>query len=201
MKIDNSGYIFKGILLLVCGVLFAFFPGVISWTFYIIGGIVVIGSAVTSLGGITQGDGSLLPAGGIGVVIGLFIMYLPKIISAHISIIVGLIILIISIVQIFKALTKEMKKGLKIFQLIFGIALLLGSLFLIFTPSKGGNLIRIIVGIIMMGYAAFNFYVAYVINERNGGVITNNSSSDKYDNIVDTSGHDVPEDNNTPKIQ
>ena len=53
----------------------------------------------------------------------------------------------------------------------------------------------------MMGYAAFNFYVAYVINERNGGVITNNSSSDKYDNIVDTSGHDVPEDNNTPKIQ
>lgn len=200
MKIDNTGYIVKGILLAVCGVLFAFFPNVISWTFYIIGGIIVAGSILTGLGGITQGDGSLLPAGGIGAAIGLFIMCLPKVISAHISIIVGLIILIISIVQIVKALTKEMKKGLKILQLSFGIILLLGSVFLIFDPFKGGNIIRIIVGIIMIGYAAFNFYVAYVINERNGGVITNTSSANKYDNIIDTSGHDVPDDN-TPKIQ
>lgn len=200
MKIDNTGYIVKGILLAVCGVLFAFFPNVISWTFYIIGGIIVAGSILTGLGGITQGDGSLLPAGGIGAAIGLFIMCLPKVISAHISIIIGLIILIISIVQIVKALTKEMKKGLKILQLSFGIILLLGSVFLIFDPFKGGNIIRIIVGIIMIGYAAFNFYVAYVINERNGGVITNTSSANKYDNIIDTSGHDVPDDN-TPKIQ
>ena len=201
MKIDNSGYIVKGILLAVCGICFAFFPGVISWTFYIIGGIILIGSALTALGGMTHGDGSLLPAGGIGVAIGLFIMYLPKVISAHISVIVGIIIMIISIIQIVKALTKEMKKGLKIFQLVFGIILLLGSVFLIFDPFKGGNIIRIIVGIIMIGYALFNFYVAYVINERNGGVISNTSSTGKYDNIIDTSGHDVSDDNDTPKIQ
>ena len=164
MKIDNTGYIVKGILLAVCGVCFAFFPNVISWTFYIIGGIIVAGSVLTGLGGITQGDGSLLPVGGIGAAIGLFIMCLPKVISAHISIIVGFIILIIAIVQIIKALTKEMKKGFKIFQLVFGIILLIGSVFLIFDPFKGGNIIRIIVGIILIGYALFNFYVAYVIN-------------------------------------
>lgn len=201
MKIDNTGYIVKGILLAVCGVCFAFFPNVISWTFYIIGGIIVAGSVLTGLGGITQGDGSLLPVGGIGAAIGLFIMCLPKVISAHISIIVGFIILIIAIVQIIKALTKEMKKGFKIFQLVFGIILLIGSVFLIFDPFKGGNIIRIIVGIILIGYALFNFYVAYVINERNGGVVSNTSAAKKYDDIIDTVGHDVPDNNNTPKLQ
>ena len=201
MKIDNTGYIVKGILLAVCGVCFAFFPNVISWTFYIIGGIIVAGSVLTGLGGITQGDGSLLPVGGIGAAIGLFIMCLPKVISAHISIIVGFIILIIAIVQIIKALTKEMKKGFKIFQLVFGIILLIGSVFLIFDPFKGGNIIRIIVGIILIGYALFNFYVAYVINERNGGGVSNTSAAKKYDDIIDTVGHDVPDNDNTPKLQ
>lgn len=201
MKIDNTGYIVKGILLAVCGVCFAFFPNVISWTFYIIGGIIVAGSVLTGLGGITQGDGSLLPVSGIGAAIGLFIMCLPKVISAHISIIVGFIILIIAIVQIIKALTKEMKKGFKIFQLVFGIILLIGSVFLIFDPFKGGNIIRIIVGIILIGYALFNFYVAYVINERNGGVVSNTSAAKKYDDIIDTVGHDVPDNDNTPKHQ
>ena len=56
MKIDNSGYIFKGILLLVSGVLFAFFPGVVSWIFYIIGGIIIIGSIFTFIGGLGSGD-------------------------------------------------------------------------------------------------------------------------------------------------
>ena len=201
MKIDNTGYIVKGILLAVCGVCFAFFPNVISWTFYIIGGIIVAGSVLTGLGGITQGDGSLLPVGGIGAAIGLFIMCLPKVISSHISIIVGFIILIIAIVQIINALTKEMKKSFKIFQLVFGIILLIGSVFLIFDPFKGGNIIRIIVGIILIGYALFNFYVAYVINERNGGVVSNTSAAKKYDDIIDTVGHDVPDNDNTPKLQ
>ena len=201
MKIDNSGYIIKGILLAVCGVCFAFFPNVISWTFYIIGGIIVIGSVLTALGGITKGDGSLLPAGVIGAAAGLFVMCLPKIISAHISILVGLTILIIAIIQIIRALTREMKKGLKVFQLIFGIVLLIASVFLIFDPFKGGNIIRIIVGIILICYALFNFYVAYVINERNGGVVNSSSAAKKYDDIIDTVGHDVSDSDNHTKIQ
>ena len=84
---------------------------------------------------------------------------------------------------------------------IFGIILLIGSVFLIFDPFKGGNVIRIIVGIIMIGYALFNFYVAYVINERNGGVISAPSAAKKYDDIIDTVGHDVPDNDNTPKLQ
>ena len=168
MKIDNSGYIFKGILLTVCGVLFAFFPGVLSWIFYIIGGIIIIGSVVTVLGGLGSGDvSSLLPAGAIGVLIEILVMYLPKIITAQMSVIAGIILGIVAITQIVKSLSKDFTKGLKLGQLIFGVVLLVCSMFLMFNPFKGGNIIRIIIGIVMLLFAAFNYYVAYTIKQRN----------------------------------
>ena len=195
MKIDNSKYIFKGISLLICGVLFAFFPGVLSWIFYVLGGIIIIGSAFTVLGGIGSGDGGgLLPAGIVGVLIGLLVMSLPKIITANISIIAGAALAVIAITQIVKALSKELTKGLKIFQLVFGIMMLVASIFFIFNPFKGGNIIRIIIGVIMIGFAAFNFYVAYVINERNGGVISSG-------NVIDAHGYEVNDDKDQKHLQ
>jgi len=168
MKIDNSSYVFKGILLTVCGVLFAFFPGVLSWIFYIIGGMIIAGSVITVLGGLSSGDGaSLLPAGLVGSLIGLLVMYLPKIITAQMSVIAGIILSVAAVTQIVKALSKDFTKGLKLGQLIFGIVLLICSIFLIFNPFKGGNILRIIIGIVMLLFAAFNFYVAYVIKQRN----------------------------------
>ena len=100
------------------------------------------------------------------------------------SVIAGVIIAVIAITQIIKALSKELTKRMKIFQLIFGVLMLVGSIFLIFNTSDGGNIIRIIIGLVMIGFAAFNFYVAYVINERNGGVISS-------DGVIDTHGYEV----------
>ena len=100
MKIDNSGYLFKAILLTACGILLTFFPGVLAWVFYIIGGIIIIGSLLTGLGG---GDGgSLFSVGMVGAGIGLFVMFLPKLISIHIAGIAGAA-LVASGVFIFKS--------------------------------------------------------------------------------------------------
>ena len=194
MKIDNSGYIIKGILLLICGILFAFFPGVLSWIFYIIGGIIIIGSVLTGLKSFGGEGGSLLPVGIVGALIGLFVMYIPRFIVSKMSLIAGLILAVISITQIVKALSKELTKGLKISQLIFGIVLLVSSVFLIFNPFRGGKIIRFIVGMVMLAFAAFNFYVAYVISERNGQVITNND-------IIDTNAPEVPDDTTQNRLQ
>lgn len=195
MKIDNSGYIFKGILLLVSGVLFAFFPGVVSWIFYIIGGIIIIGSIFTFIGGLGSGDaGGLLPTSIVGAFIGLVVMYLPRIITSQISVIAGAIIAVIAITQIIKALNKELTKRMKIFQLVFSVLMLVGSIFLIFNPFHGGKIIRIIIGLVMIGFAAFNFYVAYVINERNGGVIST-------DGVIDTHGYEAKDDSNSKHIK
>lgn len=191
MKIDNTRYIIKAILLLVCGILFAFFPGVISWVFYIIGGAIIIGSLFTALSSLGDG-GSLLPAGVVGVLIGLLVIYIPKFIASQMSVITGIILGILAITQIVKSLSKELTKGLKLLQLIFGIALLVSSVFLIFNPFKGGHIIRIIIGLVIIGFAAFNFYVAYVISERNGEVIDSS-------NIIDSNAYDV-HDNNDQKL-
>ena len=119
-------------------------------------------------------------------------MYLPKIISSQISIISGIILAVVAITQIVKALSKDLTKKIKVLQLVFGCLLLVGSIFFIFNP-KGENIIRIIIGLVMIGFAAFNFYVAYVINERNSGVISS-------DNIIDTHGYES-KDNDHTKIQ
>ena len=194
MKIDNTGYIIKGILLAVCGVLFAFFPGVLSWIFYIVGGIIIVSSLLTGLSSLGGDGGSLMPAGIVGVLIGLFVLYIPKFISKSMSVVAGFILAVISITQIVKALSKELTKGLKIFQLIFGIFLLIASVFLIFNPFHGGKVVRFLVGLLMLAFAAFNFYVAYVISERNGEVINSND-------VIDANGFEVHDNSDQKRLQ
>ena len=192
MKIDNSGYLFKAILLTVCGVLLTFFPGVLAWVFYIIGGIVIIGSLLTGFSG---GDGgSLFSVGMVGAGIGLFIMYLPKLISTHIAGIAGLILVIVGIIQIVRSRKKDFTNGMKTVQLVFGILLLVAGLFFMFNPFHASKIIRILTGVVLLLFAAFNYYVVYVINQRNAGNIS--SSSGSSPDIIDTSGVEKPDEIN-----
>lgn len=196
MKIDSSGYTIKGVLLTICGVVLTFFPGILTWFFYIVGGIVIIGSLFTVLGSLGGGDGlSLTPAAMVGAGIGLLIMSLPKLVSAHISTIAGIILTIIAIVQIVKAKNKDLTQGLKIFQLVFGILMLIAGLFLMFSPFKPNMAIRIITGVVCLLFAAFNFYIVYVIKQRNGDGVSASG------NIIDVAGHDVPDSNETKRIE
>lgn len=191
---DKSSYIFKGVLLLVCGILFGFFPGVLSWVFYIIGGIIIIGSALTSLSGLTSGDGgSLMPAGIVGGLIGLLVIYIPKFITAKMSVISGIILAIIAITQIVKSLKMDDENKLRIFQLIFGILLLVGSIFLMFRNSDDNTIIRISIGVIMLLFSAFNFYIAYVIDQRYNGKTSSFKASENPDIIDVDSFTEKPE--------
>ncbi len=191
MKIDNSGYLFKAILLTACGILLTFFPGVLTWVFYIIGGIIIIGSLLTGLGG---GDGgSLFSVGMVGAGIGLFVMFLPKLISIHIAGIAGAALVIVGIVQIVKSRKKDLSNGMRTVQLIFGILLLVAGIFFMFNPFHASKIIRILTGVVLLLFAAFNYYVVYVINQRNAGKISSNSSSS---NVIDTSGVEKPDEIN-----
>lgn len=168
MKLDNTGYIFKGILLVISGVLIAFFPGVISWIFYIIGAVVIIGSVGTMLGGFSSGGGgSLIPAGIAGILIGAFVMYLPKIVMVQIPLIAGIVLAIIAVTQLIKAAGSKVPEGQKLPHIILGVIVLLGALFLIFNPFKASAIVRMMIGVVMLLLAAFNFYVAYTISQRN----------------------------------
>lgn len=191
MKIDNSGYLFKAILLTACGILLTFFPGVLAWVFYIIGGIIIIGSLLT---GLTGGEGgALFSVGMVGAGIGLFIMYLPKLISSHIAVIAGMVLVIVGIVQIVKSRKKDLSNGMRNVQLVFGILLLVAGIFFMFNPFHASKIIRILTGVLLLLFAAFNYYVVHVINQRNAGNSGGNSSSP---DIIDASGVEKPDEIN-----
>ena len=86
MKIDNSGFTAKCIILIISGALIAFFPQVITWMFYILGGIIIVSCLFIMLTSMGSGDGSLMSSGSIvGILIGVGIMFLPKILTIGIT--------------------------------------------------------------------------------------------------------------------
>ncbi|MBQ3855092.1 MAG: hypothetical protein II762_00185, partial [Ruminococcus sp.] len=69
-----NGYT-KGVLLIVAGLLIAFFPGLISGIFYTIGGIILAFSIVSLIAGIGTFGGKILGGGSIaGIIIGIVII-------------------------------------------------------------------------------------------------------------------------------
>ncbi len=168
MKIDNSGYIAKAVLLIIGGSLFAFFPNIIKYTFLGIGAIIVIGSVLTMLTSMGSGDGGLMGSAGIGgILVGVFVAFLPKIITFGIGLIGGIVLLILGIIRFVKAFSSDKAKDLKTLNIIFGIGMLIVALVLLSHPFSAGSFARFAVGIVLIVYGIYNIYIAYAISERN----------------------------------
>ena len=167
MKKIRSDYITKGIVLTISGALIGFFPGVISLLFYIIGGIIIVGSVFMLLGGLGEGmDGSLFGSGIAGIIIGAIVCLLPRLISVGIPIIAGIIFLYSGISRLISALKGGKSPTAKKAGIIFGAVLSVFGAFLLFSPFKAGVLVRIIIGVLMIALGVFNFYVAHVAKQR-----------------------------------
>ncbi|HRR75312.1 MAG: DUF308 domain-containing protein [Ruminococcus sp.] len=188
MKIDNSGYITKCILLIISGGLIAFFPQIITWMFYIIGGIIVVSCILMMFTSFGSGDGGLLSSSSIvGILIGVGVMFLPKILTLGITIVGGCIFLVLGIVRIIKALSAENSQSNRILSGIIGCILVLTAIILFVNPFSAASAARVIVGLIMIVYGLFNGYVAYEISRRNSGYT---SSSPDIIDVSDFSVHD-----------
>ncbi|MBE6863659.1 MAG: hypothetical protein E7495_03680 [Ruminococcus flavefaciens] len=168
MKISNSDYIAKGLTLIISGVLIGFFPNIIAWIFYIIGGIIVLSSVFMLLGGVNSGmDGTLAGSSIAGIIIGVIVLLLPRVISVGIPIVAGIVFIFYAISRLSRLFKSGEDKNLNKISLGFSLALLAFGIFLLFRPFAAGNLARIIIGIIMILLGVFNFYVAHMINKRN----------------------------------
>lgn len=171
MKIKNSGYIAKGILLTITGIVIAFMPGIITWLFYIIGGIIIASCILMFLTSLSGGD-FMLPTSIFGVLIGVGFMLLPKFLSVTIPLVAGIVFGVMGISRLIGATKQEKSRDSRIGSGIVGAVLLAAAIFLIFDPFKANAAARLIIGIILFLCAAFNFYVAYTIKKR-----SENSSS------------------------
>ncbi len=176
MKIGNVNFILKGIFLLSGGLVIALFPGIISKICYIIGAIVVISCILTL---ITSGGGGFPGLSIGGIIIGILIMFLPKLLSISLPMIVGILFASYGISRIVKGINGGGKNTRT--NIIFGIIVAVVGVFIIFNPFKSVMIARYLIGGAMLLMAAFNFYVAYVISQRN------KNSTDKIIDIDDFS--------------
>ena len=179
MKTDNFSYILKGVILAFSGVLVAFFPGVINWLFYIIGGIIVFACILTFLSSVFGGEGGfMLPAGLAGAALGVGIMVLPRFVTIQIPVIVGIILCVMGAIRLAKGLAGNDDK--KMTDIILGLLFIAGGVVLVMNPFQAGKALRIMSGLIMIGFAVFNFYIAYVIKQRNEAFATSVIDVDNY---------------------
>ncbi len=175
---NNSGFMFKGIILALCGAVIAFFPGVITWVFYAVGIIIIIGSIVTLIK--SFGEGSPMIGGCIlGMLIGGGITYLPVLISVKIPLIAGIIFTILGITRLSKTLGKNYEGKNKAVSIALAVLLIIAGLFFVINPLKISNVIRIILGLILIAFSAFSFYTAYTAKKRYSG--RNSFNSDIID--------------------
>lgn len=186
MKISNAGYIAKGVLFTLLGIIIAFLPDIITIFFYILGGIIIISCIGTMLS--SGGDGVMSGASIGGIIVGVLVILLPKIIEASVPVIAGILFIVYGLKQLHKAWKSDKSKDNRVITAVFGFLIIGIGIFLMLNPFDAGKIARTIIGISIILLGAFNFLVAYTIAQRN-----KNSSS----NVIDVSDFNV---NNNHKL-
>lgn len=184
MKISKSGYIVKGVLLTLLGAVIAFFPGIISMFFYILGGIIIISCVASIIS--SGGDGVMTGAGIGGIIAGILVILLPKIIEVSIPVIAGIFLGGYGLQSLGKALNPEKSKDSRIAGAILGALILGTGIFLIANPFFAGKAARIAAGIAVILVGVFNFLVAHAITQR---------SKNFSPEIIDVNSYTVKDDN------
>lgn len=151
----------KGLILLISGIIIAFFPNVISSLFYIIGMAVIIFSVINIIRSLTAGSPNVIPDI-IGILIGGAITSLPRFVQTIIPLTIGLILAFNGIDYAVRALNNN---GSRIVNAVLAsIDLVLGGT-LLFHLVSAGNATRIIAGIVMIATGVYDC----ISSKKSGG--------------------------------
>ncbi|MBP3249306.1 MAG: DUF308 domain-containing protein [Ruminococcus sp.] len=176
-----NGYT-KGVLLIVAGLLIAFFPGLISGIFYTIGGIILAFSIVSLIAGIGAFGGKIFGGGSIaGIIIGIVIISLPSLVHIGIPLIAGVVFASTGLERLFTAIQAKKLGKNWIISLVAAIVLLLIGGTLMFHPVKTGTAARILLGAALVGVGVFNSFVDSKNSSDTGGIIDVDSYTVKDD--------------------
>lgn len=155
----------KGLILLISGIIIAFFPNVISSLFYIIGMAVIIFSVINIIRSLTSGSPNVIPDI-IGILIGGAITSLPRFVQTIIPLTIGLILAFNGIDYAVRALNNN---GSRIVNAVLAsIDLVLGGT-LLFNLLSAGNATRIIAGIVMIATGVYDC----ISDKKSGGSNSN----------------------------
>ena len=163
MKNYSSHSVSKGVLLIIAGLLIAFFPGVINKLFYLLGMGLIIFSVVSVVMSVLAGMPSFTgPV--VGVIAGIIIISLPSFVTVGVPMIAG-IVFITSALERLGSAYRCYKAGAGFWlKAILGIIGLSAGCFLLFHPLGSSSIIRMILGFILIALGAFNIFTDLKIN-------------------------------------
>lgn len=169
----------KGLILIISGVIIAFFPNIISKLFYLIGVIIILFFAVKIIKAIISADCNPLSItlDVFGIIAGGIITSLPSFVQIMIPLTVGFILTANGIDFIVKALSSPYKR---IINAVVAVILTGLGVTLMFNLVKAGGAIRITAGIIMIVAGAYDFFMSRHSYES-GGIIDVDSYTVKDD--------------------
>lgn len=169
----------KGIIMVVSGIIVAFFPSIISSLFYIIGTAVILFCVINIIKSLVAGNPHIIP-NIIGIIIGGTITSLPHFVQTIIPLTIGFILTFNGIDYAHKAVTNSNSRVLNIVLAVIGIGL--GGT-LLFHLVTAGNATRIIAGLIMIATGAYDFFTSSKSGDNgNSGIIDVTNYSVKDDN-------------------
>lgn len=170
----------KGLIMVISGIIVAFFPAIISSLFYIIGVAVILFCVINIIKALVSGIPVAVIPNVIGIIVGGAITSLPHFVQTIIPLTIGLILLFNGIDYAFKAISSAYARILNIILAVIGIGL--GGT-LLFHLVSAGNATRIIAGIVMIATGAYDFFTGKKsVEGGNSGIIDVDNFSVKDDN-------------------
>lgn len=159
MTKNKYNSITKGIMMIAAGLLIAFFPGIISRVFYIIGAGIICFSIVRLFMGVSSGiERSLIAGNVLGLIIGAVVILLPNFCTTGIPLIAGIIMGISGLERVFTAAEIYRVRGKWQFKAAVGILLLIAAAVFIFHPFSVSKWFRIILGLVIIAIGSFNVF-------------------------------------------
>lgn len=185
LKFISSGYS-KATLLIISGIIIAFFPDIIFGTVSIIGGIVLAVSIISLIMKLLSGGMFFIGGNIVGIIAGIAIMLLPSLIKNGVPIAIGLFMIITGTERIVRAVKNSGGRNYKLINGISGGITLLLGIFIMSHSNGIGSLLGIITGIALIGMGALNVW-----SERNPSV--------KSDEIIDIDSYNISDDKKSLK--
>lgn len=169
----------KGIILIISGIIVAFFPGIISSLFYLIGTAVIIFCVINIIKSLITANPVAVVPNVIGIIVGGAITSLPHFVQTIIPLTIGLILAFNGIDFVGKAISNV---GSRVLNIILAVITLGLGCTLLFHLVKAGNATRIIAGLIMVGAGVYDFLSGQNSSGGNSGIIDVDSYSVRDDN-------------------
>lgn len=169
----------KGIILVISGIIVAFFPSIISSLFYLIGTAIIIFCVINIIKSLVTANPVAVVPNVIGIIIGGAVTSLPHFVQTIIPLTIGLILAFNGLDYIGKVVANV---GSRVLNIILAVTALGLGCTLLFHLVTAGNATRIIAGIVMIGAGVYDFLSVKSSYGGNGGIIDVDSYTVKDDN-------------------